>query len=99
MSTDAERDDLVFEQRRRTVAEQVFLLVDEAEGPGSRDHVSGKIRAVIAAEKVGDPHVLRAAVMELSAAASLWCLGIDILHPEPAFAKMQRRTPGPGRRD
>lgn len=84
---------------RARIVSQVAEAVTESAAPGSQDLTGDALRQVLDARAGGDPYVLRAAVMELAVRASLWCVAIDIRHPDPAFAKMQRRTPGPGRRD
>lgn len=66
------------EDARRTVAEQVTALVTEGGMTGSRDFLALRFRSLLEAERRGDQLALRAASVELSAAAALWAVDIDV---------------------
>jgi hypothetical protein len=68
-------------EARKNVAQQVSDMVISGELTGSRDHAAARLREVLQAEGAGDTHVLRAAVMEASAALASWAVDIDLRHP------------------
>lgn len=60
------------------VGEQVAELIEEGDIMGGRALVARRIEQVLAAERTGDRVLLRAAVMELSAASGAWVANLDL---------------------
>jgi hypothetical protein len=63
---------------RRNVADQLAVLVSESTMTGGPELFAKRMRAVAQAKLEGDDRVLRAAVMEMAVAASLWAVDLDL---------------------
>lgn len=63
---------------REGVADQVRDLIMETPAVGSRDLVGKRLRQCIQAEADGDRVVRRASAMDLSVAAAVWAIAMDL---------------------
>lgn len=63
---------------RAAVAEQLTALLVGRGMTGDRAVLALRVRQLAEAEREGDPAVVRAAVMEVSAAAAAWCVSLDL---------------------
>lgn len=64
-------------ERRSHAAAQLAELVTSFDVQGNAALASARVRAVVNAERAGDPVLLRAAVMEAGAAFGAWAAELD----------------------
>lgn len=63
---------------RQNVAHQLYEMVTEANMTGSPSEVVRRLREAGEAQGTGDPDLVRAAAMEVAAAAALWVVELDL---------------------
>lgn len=66
------------DQVRAAVAEQIGGLIIESRITGSRTLLTARVRLLVEAEARGDLSALRAANVDLGAAAGLWAAHLDL---------------------
>jgi hypothetical protein len=64
-----------------TIAEQVEALIVDGDVMGGRAMFAARLAVVAAAERRGDPRVLRAAVIDAAAALGAWAAALDYVPP------------------
>lgn len=68
------------------IAEQVAALIVEGDIMGGRALLSTRVQQLVAAERRGDPVVVRAAVIEVAVAAGAWVAALDFEPPRELSA-------------